>query len=435
MESTHGKLVSRSETDAPVCTSCHGEHGIISPDDPRSPVSPTKIAEQTCSPCHESAVLNEKYGLRAGRLTTFIDSYHGLKSMAGDTEVANCASCHGVHRILPSTDPTSTIYPSNLQETCGECHPGISERLANNPVHGVGEEGLHTELAELIATLYIIAIIVVISLMILNCLLDLIRQMKIMMRKRPTVRRMYPQEIWQHAFLMVAFTVLVISGFALQYSESWFVKFFFGWKGGFELRGLIHRIAAVVFMMTTIWHILYAVISKRGKKFLKDMLPAKLDFVHFWQRLLFNLGRREEGPRFNRFSYMEKAEYWALIWGTIIMVITGMMLWFDNFFLQHLPKGALDIALMIHFYEAWLATLAILVWHMYFTVFNPQVYPMNPSWFTGLMPEEMYEHEHPENIDEARQEEKEWIEKKIKKISTTDIALDTKKDNNKEPGE
>ncbi len=110
-EGIHGKLVARGETDAPVCTDCHGEHGILSPDDPRSPVSRSKVAEQTCSPCHESAVLNEKYGVDAGRLTTFIDSYHGLKSKAGDTHVANCASCHGVHRILPSSDPTLDRQP------------------------------------------------------------------------------------------------------------------------------------------------------------------------------------------------------------------------------------------------------------------------------------------------------------------------------------
>jgi hypothetical protein len=77
------------------------------------------------------------------------------------------------------------------------------------------------------------------------------------------------------------------------------------------------------------------------------------------------------------------------------MVATGFLLWFDNFFVQHLPKLVMDLAGVVHFWEAWLAALAILVWHMYAVVFNPEVYPMNPSWLTGKMPEWMHRREHP----------------------------------------
>jgi cytochrome b subunit of formate dehydrogenase len=108
----------------------------------------------------------------------------------------------------------------------------------------------------------------------------------------------------------------------------------------------------------------------------------------------FNLGRSERKPAFGRFGYVEKAEYWALIWGAVVMFGTGMLLWFDNRLVQWLPKGFLEVALVIHFYEAVLATLAIVVWHMYSTVLNPAVYPGNPSWITGTMPEDMYRHEH-----------------------------------------
>jgi len=134
-EGIHGKFVARGETDAPVCTDCHGEHGIISPDTPASRVSPSRVAEATCAPCHESARLNEKYGTPGGRLQSWVDSYHGMKSVAGDLTVANCASCHGAHRILPHTDSTSSIHPSNLQETCGSCHPGITAEMAATEIH------------------------------------------------------------------------------------------------------------------------------------------------------------------------------------------------------------------------------------------------------------------------------------------------------------
>jgi cytochrome b subunit of formate dehydrogenase len=126
------------------------------------------------------------------------------------------------------------------------------------------------------------------------------------------------------------------------------------------------------------------------------MMPALSDFKQFAQKILFNVGLSKTAPRFERFSYVEKAEYWALIWGNVVMILTGILLWFDNYFVNLLPKGFLDVALVIHFYEAILATLAILIWHLYATVFNPHVYPMNPSWLTGKMPRDMFEHEHPD---------------------------------------
>jgi cytochrome b subunit of formate dehydrogenase len=420
-EGIHGKLVARGETDAPVCTDCHGEHGILSPDDPRSPVSRSKVAEMTCSPCHESAVLNEKYGLATERLTTFIDSYHGLKSKAGDTHVANCASCHGVHRILPSSDPTATVNPANLQDTCGECHPAISEKMASTPIHGVGGQGLRTPIADVVENIYIVAIIIIIGLMVLHWLIDLQRHLRDVMARRPQILRMRPDEVVQHALLAISFISLVISGFALRYDQGFISRFFFGWEGGFEVRGTLHRIWAVVFMLTVLWHVVFLT-TPRGRRYLNDMLPIKRDFQFFLRRMLHNLGLRPPMQAMQRFNYVEKAEYWALVWGTAVMIITGLMLWFDNWFIQFLPKGVLDVALVIHFWEAWLASLAILVWHMYSVIFHPHVYPMNPSWITGTMPEEMYEHEHPGHLEEARRDTEEAIQRHLERLKRREEA-------------
>lgn len=391
-EGIHGKLVARGETDSPVCTNCHGEHGIISPSDPQSSVSPSRVAEATCSPCHESAFINEKYGIPTGRLRSWYDSYHGLKSKAGDMTVANCASCHGAHRILPHTDPTSSIYAGNLQKTCGGCHPGISTTMAATPIHatpGISQ----TPLAFIISQIYIVVIVVVIGVMVLHWLLDLRKQIHLV-NEQQQVRRMTINEVWQHTFLMVSFIVLALSGFALRFSDAFWVQWLFGWEGGFPLRGIIHRVAAVVFIITVIWHILY-LSTRRGHDYLRDIFPVKSDLMQFIQMLKYNLGLVKERPRFGRFSYVEKAEYWALVWGSVVMIISGFFLWFDNIAVKWFPKGFLDIMLVVHYYEAWLAVLSILVWHMYSTIFSPDVYPMNPSWYTGRMPLELYQHEHP----------------------------------------
>lgn len=396
-EGIHGQVVKRGQVDAPVCTHCHGEHGIISPSDPRSPVSAARVAEATCAPCHESEILNEKYGIPAGRLRTYVDSYHGLKSKAGDVTVANCASCHGAHRILPSTDPTSSINPANLQRTCGECHPAISTELANVPIHETAT-GIRVGWPRFFTIFYVWLIGITISLMMLHNIADWIRHVK-NVRRKPFVVRLTVNEVIQHWMLMISFVVLVISGFSLRFSESWWVKAIFGWGGGqgFLIRGTIHRVAAVVFVVCCVWHILY-LFSRRGRHFFRDMILSRRDIINIKENALYFLGVREQRAAFGRFSYMEKCEYWALIWGGVIMTATGILLWFDNYFVEQwkLPKGVLDVMLVIHYYEAWLATLAIVVWHGYSTVFSPHVYPMNPAWLVGRMPKDMYTDEHPE---------------------------------------
>jgi formate dehydrogenase gamma subunit len=392
----HGQLTARGETESPVCTHCHGEHQIIEHLDPRSPVSHAKVAEATCAPCHESASLNEKYGIPAGRLASFIDSYHGLKSKAGDIAVANCASCHGAHRILPHTDETSSIHPDNLQHTCGECHPGISAELAQEKIHAIGVMQMRGW-PDFFAALYMIVIACTLAGMLLYIGLDFRRQVKGVMVGEQ-VRRMTQWEVFQHSVLMIAFLLLVVTGFALRFSDSWWSLLLFGREGGFPLRNLIHRISAVILVLLSVAHLFY-LRGARGREFMRHIFPSLDDLVQFRQMLQYNLGRSRERPNFGRFSFGEKFEYWALVWGMIIMTVTGCMLWFDDYVVRVLPKGVLDVMLVIHYYEAWLATVSILIWHLYSTVFNPGVYPMNPSWISGTMPLAQYRHEHPGDGD------------------------------------
>jgi formate dehydrogenase gamma subunit len=390
-EGIHGQMLANGEVDAPTCTHCHGEHGILPVEDPRSPVSPNRLAEATCTPCHESAFLNEKYDLPTGRLQSFRDSYHGLKSRAGDKTVANCASCHGAHRILPSSDPTSSVNPKNLQKTCGQCHPGITPKIAATSIHSTAT-GQRRGWPHFFKIVYLILIAVVIGGMVVHWLIDLFRQIVNVTREKQ-VRRMDADELIQHTVLAIAFTVLVITGFALRFYDAWWGHLLFGHQGGYATRGIIHRGAGVLLILGGLWHLGFLA-TRRGKQFLRDMLPRGEDFRQFFQMMRYNLGKTGQHPHFGRFSYVEKAEYWALVWGTAVMALTGLFLWFDNVAVRYFPKGLLDVFLVVHYYESWLAFLAILIWHMYATVFNPRVYPMNPSWMTGDMPERMFKEEH-----------------------------------------
>jgi formate dehydrogenase gamma subunit len=316
--------------------------------------------------------------------------------------VANCASCHGAHRILPASDSTSTINPRNLQHTCGGCHPAITAEIAKTPIHEK-TAGLHTGAAGVVRTIYLVVIALVIGGMALHWLVDLAYQIRKVMAQRQ-VRRMEGDEVVQHFILALAFTVLVVSGFSLRFYDAWWSRGLFGWEGGYTFRGELHRVAGAVLLLASIWH-LFFLFSRRGRVFVTEMWPRAQDLHDFLGTMAYNLGRSKVHPQFGRFSYVEKAEYWALVWGTMVMGATGLLLWFDNFFVNWLPKGFLDVMLVIHYYEAWLAFLAILIWHMYSTVFSPKVYPMNPSWLTGFMPEEQFKAEHPAALAASNAEE------------------------------
>ncbi|MBC8427016.1 cytochrome b/b6 domain-containing protein [bacterium] len=265
--------------------------------------------------------------------------------------------------------------------------------MARQPIHETAT-GHRSGVAHIVQIIYTILIACVIGGMVLHWLIDLIKRMHEVVHRKPQVRRMLPGEVFQHTVLALSFSVLVVTGFSLRFYDAWWSQLFFGHEGGYAVRGYIHRGSAVVMILGSIFHAIY-LLTPRGRGFLRDMLPGWEDAKQILQKTKFNLGLSKEIPQFGRFSYVEKAEYWALIWGTVVMVITGFALWFDNMVTQWFPSGFMDVMLVIHYYEAWLAFLAILVWHMYATVFSPEVYPMNPAWIHGMMPEEMYKHEHP----------------------------------------
>jgi hypothetical protein len=139
--SIHGQKALKGNLDVPVCSDCHGEHTIASPQDKRASTSAGHIAD-TCSGCHARPDIMKKYGIPENRISTFIDSLHGIAAGFGDKAAANCASCHGVHDILPAADPRSRVSPANLAQTCGQknCHPGMPASVAKARIHRSAEE-------------------------------------------------------------------------------------------------------------------------------------------------------------------------------------------------------------------------------------------------------------------------------------------------------
>jgi cytochrome b subunit of formate dehydrogenase len=207
-----------------------------------------------------------------------------------------------------------------------------------------------------------------------------------------TVTRMSHRQRIQHTVLFVSFTVLVLTGFALKYPDSWFSYLLLGMNE--NVRGILHRVAGAILIGIGLDHALYAAFTREGRRMVRDIWLQISDASDFGDNVRYHLGLISQKPEFGRFTYAEKVEYWALVWGTIVMAVTGIMLWAKVAFGNHLPRWWLDVATAVHFYEAVLASLAIFIWHFYQVFFDPDAYPMNWAWWDGQVPVEHYRAEH-----------------------------------------
>ena len=386
--SVHGTALAKGVREAPTCTDCHSEHKI----EPLKTASAMKISGEVCSACHSSERMATKYHLPADRVKTFFASYHGLAARLGSTRAANCASCHGWHAVLPSSDPQSPIHKNNLATTCGHCHPDIGIKLASGPIsiHAMpgADDGKHW-IVNLVARFYIVLILVVIGAMLAHNGLDFVAKVREHILWAAQVdgeMRMTVAVRVQHFTLIVLFFLLAYTGFVHKYPEAVWSWPFHLMPNGNYLRGMIHRVAGWIFTGLLGVHCFALLGTRVGRAELRALWPRLRDWQDLWATVAFNFGLRKTRPSRERFNYVEKSEYWALLWGSVVMIITGITLIFTEAVLRLLPKVWLDVAQTIHYYEAVLATLAIVVWHFYAVLFDPHESPMNPVWLIGKKP-------------------------------------------------
>jgi len=392
-ESIHGKALARGNWNAPVCTDCHGIHTISRAGDavngPRS----------SCERCHAGVRLTKEFGVAGTRVATYQSSYHGLARQMGSTTAADCASCHTAHDVLPSSDPRSAINPRNLQKTCGKCHQGAQINFTQGKIHRVDGDVSDTpsRIVTWIKRIYIVLILLTIGFMLLhNALVWWKKAVAARKGRGHTVERMNLNQRIQHMVMGTSFVILVISGFALAWPNSYFAALF---GPSEQLRRMVHRVAAVVMIAIGLYHLAYMVFTREGRKGLRDLWLRFSDGRDVIGVFLYYLGLSKKKPQFGRFSYAEKVEYWAGMWGTIVMALTGLMIWYSVTVATWIPRWWIDVATTVHYYEAILATLAILVWHFYHVIFDPDVYPMNWAWFDGKMSEEQFKEEHPKAVE------------------------------------
>ncbi len=397
--SFHGSLVmTKDYGKAPLCADCHDAHNIIPPGTKEFRAQEMDL----CGRCHADAK------------QTYLDSYHGKAYLLGDQQTAVCSQCHGGHRILPASDPQSTVSKQHVVATCAKCHPGANANFADFRVHVNPHDPRSSWEVWLFWILYVLLITAVFSFAAVHTSLYVYRGAKEGMysrswRHRPRQRRGETRieyhrfnvfHRWMHFLVIVSFTVLVFTGMPLKYKETPWAQWSMNLFGGVTAAGIYHRIAAIVtvfYFVAELTYMIVMVIRARGKNVLTPgsiMFNGK-DLRDLIGMFAWFLGRGPK-PQFDRYAYWEKFDYISLCAGTVIIGLTGFMMWFPVKTTQMVPGIFLNIALVIHSSEALLAMGVIFIFvHFFSAHLKPESFPIDKVIFTGSLPVEHYKEERP----------------------------------------
>ena len=205
---------------------------------------------------------------------------------------------------------------------------------------------------------------------------------------------------FQHMVMFSSVILLIITGMPIKFPNFILSRIVISLWGGINNSTLVHRIGAAMLIYFMVHHLFYTILSRDGRRDFLLLIPMPKDLKDAVQNVRFFMGKTAERPKFGRFSYIEKFDYWAVYWGCIIMIGSGLLLWGESIALKYLPKFVLDIAHEAHSDEAMLATLAIVIWHFYNVHFNPERFPGTLMWWHGQISEHEIKEEHPLEYEE-----------------------------------
>ena len=445
--SIHGKgLLESGLVVTATCTSCHTAHHELPASDPDSSVHRDRI-NHTCGTCHHGIeevfrdsvhwwensdadrdnlpscndchsphtigrtdtgdfrmmMLNQCGRCHEEHAETFFDTVHGKVSRLGHQKAAKCYDCHGTHEIKRMDDPDSLLGSRNIVATCAKCHPQAHRQFAGYLTHATHHDPKkypYLFFAFWGMTALLVGTLSFFSLHTLAFLWRLVRTRKkwrhqegdsvdddgkFYLRFDRTLRI-------SHAVLILSFFTLAITGMVLKFSYTGWACFVSDVLGGFGVTGVMHRLGAITLMGLFVFHAL----DVRKRKHASDkgwweflfspdsIIPHPRDVKEFWATVKWFFGRGPK-PHYERFTYWEKFDYFAVFWGIAIIGSTGLILWFPTFFTRFIPGGAINVAMIVHSDEGLLAVAFIFTIHFFNTHFRPDKFPMDTVMFTGRM--------------------------------------------------
>jgi formate dehydrogenase gamma subunit len=204
------------------------------------------------------------------------------------------------------------------------------------------------------------------------------------------IRLNYSERV-QHLILVACFVILVITGFMLNIPEEALMVLGTAGETVFFWRSIMHRVAGTVMILVSLYHVYYLIFKPAGRRWISDMMFRLSDLTEIRDSMKFYMEFKDSSPEYDRFCYKHKFEYFALFFGNTVMAVTGLLLWTES----NWSKFVLDISVLIHGMEAILASLAIIIWHMYEVHLRPHKFPVDNLWLTGLIDEEEMKAEYP----------------------------------------
>lgn len=404
-ESVHGRLLANGDRKGPVCIDCHSAHKIESPIDGHLKA----VSDQRCGRCHQD------------RLEHYRDTYHGKAMALGRpnvaTHVAACYDCHGFHDVLPASDSRSHLSKENIVKTCQRCHAGAGANFADylphaNPLDRQHYPGLHMVFLAMTGLL-----VGTFAFFGIHTLFWIFRSIWLYLHDSKTFReakvrgqvdgewftRFTPFQRFLHFLVVTSFLLLVITGMPLKFYYTDWAKALFRVIGGTEVARSLHHFGALVTFLYFGLHLLgLAGIAWKRRSRLRDPSTGKIRFAHLWrvlfgpdsmvptiqdwrdfiahQKWFFGKGER---PAFDRWTYWEKFDYFAVFWGVFMIGLSGLIMWFPLFFTRFLPGWIINVALIVHSDEALLAAGFIFTFHFFNTHFRIEKFPMDTVIFSG----------------------------------------------------
>ena len=398
--SVHGKEVLQNHNPAAaICSDCHTTHDI---EDPAKP-SARLVITRNCGTCH------------VGSYQTYTQTYHGQVHTLGYAYTAKCYDCHGNHTIQRVNDPGSTVHAGNRLKTCQQCHQGATKGFVTFEPHATAAD-FDRYPHMWIAARFMVALLAGVFIFFwTHTALWFYREYKERQERksRPHVRTdELPQQqgkqfrrfgpLWRLAHLVFAISVmmLVLSGMAVLYAETSWAKVVMHAFGSPKVAGIVHRTSAAIMLGIFFVHLVYFLV-RIGRNWRTFEWFGPVSLVPTWKDLNDIIAMFKwfvaKGPRpvFDRWTYWEKFDYWAVFWGMAIIGGSGFMLAVPLLTASVLPGWVFNVATLVHGEEAILAAVFLFTVHFFNNHFRPDKYPPpDIVMFTGTVPLDEFRREH-----------------------------------------
>jgi len=415
-ESVHGQSVLGGSPDSATCSDCHGLHLVpaLKGEESKAVQFRKEFHTEVCQKCHADREMMERNKVFLIATQTYHESYHGkVEGLGYPGLVAGCADCHGFHSILPPNDPKSLTSDARLVETCGKCHSGANENFVKWLPHATHDD---PEQEPVLYWTFVLMTSLLVSVFGVFWLHTVLWWRKDFWERRELRAKgvFFPQhvpleeagqiyrrfrlfDIVLHFTMMTTFIGLVLTGLPLKFSHAPWASGLMHFLGGAVLAGLIHRICAAItfgYFATAIAYIAYFLLFKKVRGSLNpiEKLFGPDSLCPRWKDIEDIIGmigwflNKGPKPSFDRWTYWEKFDFLAVFWGMFAIGLSGLMLWFPEFFSLFLPGWVLNIATIVHSDEALLASGFIFTVHFFNTHFRPSKFPIDTVIFTGRFP-------------------------------------------------